>query len=288
MTSTAHENDLPLWRRLCIYQAERFPVVEHGILIAVFTFSAASFSHLCRRAPGFVGVRELVVGIVTSFLFFLLLRLFDEFKDSRDDARYRPYRPVPRGLISFAELRVMIVMCIAVIIVINTWLLPQLLVPIAATLVFMGLMAKEFGVGQWLKRHPLLYMTSHMIVMPLIDLYNTALDWLVAGVSAPRGIEIFLAVSFFNGMVIEIGRKIRAEEAEERGVDTYSALFGEARAAGLWTIAVVATFAAAVLAALQLQYGLLSLSLLAVLLPASLIPRLDICRTPNRRRRQAH
>ena len=166
----------------------------------------------------------------------------------------------------------MIVISIAVITVINTWLLPELLVPIAATLVFMGLMAKEFGVGQWLKRHPLLYMTSHMIVMPLIDLYNTALDWLLAGVSAPNGIEIFLVVSFFNGMVIEIGRKIRAEEAEERGVDTYSALFGEARAAGLWTIAVVATFAAAVLAALQLQYGLLSLSLLAVLLPASLIP----------------
>ena len=37
-------------------------------------------------------------------LFFLQLRIADEFKDYEDDARYRPYRPVPRGLVSLREL----------------------------------------------------------------------------------------------------------------------------------------------------------------------------------------
>jgi 4-hydroxybenzoate polyprenyltransferase len=41
----------------------------------------------------------------------------------------------------------------------------------------------------------------------------------------PNGLIIFLIVTFLNGVVIEIGRKIRAKEAEEVGVETYSYLW---------------------------------------------------------------
>jgi 4-hydroxybenzoate polyprenyltransferase len=43
-----------------------------------------------------------------------------------------------------------------------------------------------------------------------------------------------LAASFFNGLVIELGRKIRAPEAEERGVETYSILWGRDSAILAW------------------------------------------------------
>ena len=47
--------------------------------------------------------------IFTAFgvclLMFLQLRIADEFKDADDDARWRPYRPVPRGLVTLGELR---------------------------------------------------------------------------------------------------------------------------------------------------------------------------------------
>jgi 4-hydroxybenzoate polyprenyltransferase len=36
----------------------------------------------------------------------------------------------------------------------------------------------------------------------------------------------FFWVSFFNGTVLEIGRKIRAPQDEEAGVETYSFLWG--------------------------------------------------------------
>ena len=50
-----------------------------------------------------------------------------------------------------------------------------------------------------------------MLIMPLIDFYATACDWLTAGVLCRTGSSGVLA-SYFNGIVIEIGRKIRAPE----------------------------------------------------------------------------
>ena len=43
----------------------------------------------------------------------LQLRLADEFKDFEEDSRYRPYRPVPRGLVSLRDLAWVWAGCIA-------------------------------------------------------------------------------------------------------------------------------------------------------------------------------
>ena len=94
-------------------------------------------------------------------------------------------------------------------------------------------MSKEFFVHEWLKAHPLFYMLSHMIIMPVFDIYATACDWLMAGAAPPHGLIWFLAVSYLNGIVIEVGRKIRAPHDEEEGVETYTVLWGRSAAAGL-------------------------------------------------------
>ena len=89
--------------RWVVYQRERFPLAGHGPLVAAFSASAVCFSSLVR---GRVARRRqpLLVAFVTSLLFFLQLRIADEFKDYEEDARYRPYRPVPRGLVTLREL----------------------------------------------------------------------------------------------------------------------------------------------------------------------------------------
>src|SRR5512143_1279527 len=89
--------------RWWIYQAERFPVFAHGPLILAFSMSAMSYSALLRGADA-LRPSAALVAFVTAFLFFLQLRIADEFKDAEDDARFRPYRPVPRGLVSLREL----------------------------------------------------------------------------------------------------------------------------------------------------------------------------------------
>ncbi len=45
-----------------------------------------------------------------------------------------------------------------------------------------------------------------MFIIPLIDIYASGLDWFLAGVPPPRGLLFFFAVSYMNGIVLEIGR----------------------------------------------------------------------------------
>jgi 4-hydroxybenzoate polyprenyltransferase len=51
---------------------------------------------------------------------------------------------------------------------------------------------------------------------------------------------LFAGLSLVNGLVIELGRKIRAPGAEEVGVETYSSLYGPNRAALCWGLALTA------------------------------------------------
>src|SRR4051812_43039910 len=89
------------------YQRERFPIFGHDLLIAAFSSSAVSYSALLRgQTPR---IASIIVAFATCFLFFLQLRIADEFKDLDEDSRYRPYRPVPRGLIRLPELGVVFI-----------------------------------------------------------------------------------------------------------------------------------------------------------------------------------
>jgi len=81
-----------------VYQKERFPFIAHGPLILAFSASAVCFSSLLRE--GTPSIQSLLAAFSSSFLFFLQLRIADEFKDFEEDSRYRPYRPVPRGLVT--------------------------------------------------------------------------------------------------------------------------------------------------------------------------------------------
>jgi 4-hydroxybenzoate polyprenyltransferase len=96
-------------RRWWIYQRERFPLLLHAPLIGAFTSSAVCLSALLRGAAA-AGSADgprwpaFVAAFGTGLTFFLQLRIADEFKDHDDDARHRPYRPVPRGLVTLREL----------------------------------------------------------------------------------------------------------------------------------------------------------------------------------------
>jgi 4-hydroxybenzoate polyprenyltransferase len=221
--------------RWWVYQRERFPVLAHTPLIAAFSLSAVSYSALIRGTHHLPGWKPCVVAFVSSFLFFLQLRLADEFKDFEEDSRYRPYRPVPRGLVRLRDLAWVWAGCIAIQLALALWLAPRLIVLLLLTWTYLLLMSKEFFARRWMKARPITYMVTHMAIMPLVDLYTTSCDWVPAGLSRPpRGLLWFLLVSFFNGMVVEIGRKIRSPQDEEAGVETYSFLWGRRNAILAW------------------------------------------------------
>lgn len=244
---------LPFHRKWWTYQRERFPFVAHGALIASFSFCAVSLSRLLRGEPGWPAWPSLLVAFVTCFTFFLQLRIADEFKDHEEDLRHRPYRPVQRGLVTLRELGVVFVIAGLLQFGLALWLKPSLIWLLGVTWLYLAAMSKEFFVADWLRKRHVLYMVSHMAIMPLVDLYATSTDWLVAGDNRPPpGLGWFLAASYFNGIVIEIGRKIRSEADEEAGVETYSRLWGRGGATAAWCGAVVATATLAAIVAWRL------------------------------------
>jgi len=255
-------NTLNFHQRWWIYQHERFPILSHGLLIAAFSASAVSYSALQRGTlhggeMAMPTIATLAVAFITSFLFFLQLRIADEFKDYEEDKRYRPYRPVPRGLIQLRELGVLGGVSMVAQLMLAAWLKPSLVGLLLLAWIYFGLMSKEFFVAKWLKAHPVIYLLSHMLIMPMIDLYVTACDWMLYGsaLTVPH-VELawFLGISFLNGLIIELGRKIRAPEDEEHGVETYSALWGHRRATWIWLGIIILTAAATIGTAMQIDF----------------------------------
>ncbi len=238
--------------RWWIYQRERFPVFQHGALILAFSFAAVSYSRLLRQDYSWPEPLQFLVAFATAFLFFLQLRIADEFKDFEEDRRYRPYRAVPRGLVRLPELARVGIAAAVVQFLLALWLHPPMVFLLFGTWIYLAAMSKEFFVREWLAARPVTYLWTHMLIMPLIDLYATSCDWLVEGFSRPPpGIFLFLVVSFFNGVLIEIGRKIRAPADEEEGVQTYSVLWGARKAVAVWLAVLGLNFLFAAFAARQ-------------------------------------
>ncbi|MFY9309032.1 MAG: UbiA family prenyltransferase [Bacteroidia bacterium] len=272
--SKTEENNASFLRRLYLYQKERFPVLGHGLLVASFSFSAIAYSRICRGAEGFVNWQTYLVGIFITITLFMLVRIFDEFKDAEDDAQYRKHLPVPRGLISFKELKIMAIVIIVLQIAVNLLFFPKMLLIYIGIITYLSLMGKEFFIADWLKKHQFWYITSHMFIIPLIDIYASGLDWLIEGADAPKGLLFFFAVSYMNGIVLEIGRKIRTPESEARGVLTYTSMLGVTHAILLWIGVLFVTLCLGIAASHYAGYGSTALWVLGSIFFICMIPAL--------------
>lgn len=266
------ENQLPFLKRFWIYQRERFPLVGHGLLIASFSFSAISYSRICRGAEGFIHLGDYLAVALTCIALFFLVRVLDEFKDKDDDAKYRKHLPVPRGLISFNELKKMGIATVIIQLVINSIWEPSMLILYLLPFGYLMLMWQEFFIPEWLKKHPFWYVVSHMLIIPLIDVFASGFDWYLEGVSAPKGLLFFFAVSFMNGLVLEVGRKIRTKDQEE--FNTYSTKLGSKKATLLFLLMLVITYSLSLAAAHYANYGMMSVIILSLFLLLCSLPAL--------------
>ena len=226
--------------RLWIYQGERFPLAKTVPLLAVFSAASITVSSVLADRP-LPGLFAYAIGFALVFILFFQLRVCDEVKDHADDVAFRPERPIPRGLITLRQITRLGVGTVPIAILLALLWGHGLIWLLALVWIWLAAMTYEFGAPEWLKARPVLYLLSHMAIMPLIDLMLTGIEWLPFG-TPPAGLWYFIGLSFANGCVLELGRKIWAPVNERAGVETYSGLWGPKRATLVWLVFIGMSF----------------------------------------------
>lgn len=281
MSTAASAVRAPLAARLWTYQRERFPLAAYLPLIGISAVCAAMYSAAASGRPGLPPLPVLAVTTLTAIGFFFLLRVADEHKDAELDVRARPELPVPRGLVTLGELRRAGAVVALAAVAANALVEPRLLWVLAPAAAWAALMAREFFVPEWLRARRLAYLLSHMVVMPLLFAYLTAADWLASGAAPPRALGLFLALAFLNGLLVEIGRKLRAPADERPGVETYTESWGLRAATSAWLAVLALAAALACFAALPTGAGTIVAIGLAIMVPLTAWPAVAFLRAPT-------
>jgi 4-hydroxybenzoate polyprenyltransferase len=217
----------PFIVRFVAYLNERFPPIANVLLILVY-YSSNQFLSFALTRPGTLMHydRWSFLGMLMLVSFFFHIRVFDEHKDYEEDCRYFPQRVLQRGLVTLRHLKIAGAVAIAMELVIAAVRGPQAFAAWAVAFAFSLLMLKEFFARDFLKRHFLLYATSHMLVMPLLALTVFSFATKRWPWEAPPWFCVYAFVGFFVTFNWEVSRKIRAPEQEIDGVESYTKIFG--------------------------------------------------------------
>ena len=255
-------------KNLKIYLNERFPLGKNSFFVLIFTLSGYIYIGLLynskiikpilskgiNRVPLLWDKEidnvpiiwyKLLPLFIIIFMFFFQLRITDEFKDYEEDLKYRPYRPVQRGIISLKALGKIGIATIIIQIILAHVINPKLIYFMLLVWVYMFLMTKEFFIKNWLTERILIYALSHVVIMIFITLVilkgtgyileSHFLETLYLSLERYEknifiGLIPLFALNYLNGIVLEIGRKTRKANEEEYGVQTYSKLWGRKKA----------------------------------------------------------
>ena len=247
-----------------IYLNERFPLGKNSFFVLIFTLSGYIYTGLLYNSKIIKSILpkevnrvpllwdkeidkvpmiwyKLLPLFIIIFMFFFQLRITDEFKDYEEDLKYRPYRPVQRGIISLKALGKIGIATIIIQIILAHVINSKLIYFMLLVWIYMFLMTKEFFIKNWLTERILIYALSHVVIMIFITLVilkgtgyileSHFLETLYLSLERYEN-NIFIeliplfALNYLNGIVLEIGRKTRKANEEEYGVQTYSKLWG--------------------------------------------------------------
>ncbi|MGE0435323.1 MAG: prenyltransferase [Planctomycetota bacterium] len=220
-------HDSPFALRYLAWMRERFPLTPTLLFVVLYGTVLLYGRWLTHDGPLAIGWRELL-GFSACYGFFLMLRVFDEHKDFAKDLHNFPERVLQRGLITLGHLKVAGALCLAAQIGVSLWFDGGAFGHVwwhwVAVLVWSLLMLREFFISEWLSKRLVLYALSHMLIMPLAELWMAQMGAL--GRELPWTVLWISALSFSSGMSFEIARKLKAPEDERETVDSYTKSLG--------------------------------------------------------------
>ncbi len=235
-----------------IYQKERCPLLSYVFMSIILGACSLIYSrHLpvTLKTVQHPGVFQYAVSIISTLTFFMLLIIGDEHKDYEKYRKYYPNRPVQRGLVTLRELRRVGSFLIAVQVILAILLDPNLLGLLAIVYIWYILMFIRFFVPDLLRGKPTLYLVSHMLIVPMMMLYATAIEWLPRLGTISFGIIMFIISIFCSGMIVEIGAKLIREEDDISYEDTYTKIWGTKRTIKIWMTSLVLSYISTIAAA---------------------------------------
>lgn len=211
-------------KRIYAYSKERFNLWQFIPLSLILSGVLAAGTQVYLSQKFSIAPLSLSAGAL--FLFFLRLRIFDEFKDYDHDLQYYSHRPVPRGLISKKELIEILIPSIILEFVIAFISGRDGIILFALSFGYSLLMLKEFYIRNWIRARFATYIASHEVLLFPLFFYLCAINGFKL---------IFINIPFFWFLVIyvgsfmfllEIARKVRPEDLEVASKDTYTAQYG--------------------------------------------------------------
>ena len=218
--------------RFVVFVAERFPPAAYLPLIALFTaagYVPAAVTQGRPLDPVRYGIAA--VAVATALLH---MRIEDDLKDAEVDRVARPWRPLPRGLVTPRELEVAGAGTMLAAVALAAVLGPVALAGFLPAAGYVALADLEF-LGRT-RSHPDLvaYALVHSPIVPLL----LAFAWFAGPGAAPdAALAALVLIGWGTGLGMELARKTYARDEERPFVETYSAALGRTRALGLGAVA---------------------------------------------------
>ena len=159
-------------------------------------------------------------------LFFVELRLMDEYKDFSKDLLAHPNRPLPRGLIQLSEFQLGIKIGIFALILFDLVLyvlgLHLAFALYSVVIIHLWLMYKEFYIGEWLNQYPIFYAISHQLILIPLCLFASSCE--ISKLIIHKNDYIYGVSVLFAFFSYEVCRKL--DPSSHKVLKTYLQVYG--------------------------------------------------------------
>lgn len=200
---------------------ERTPIASY-LLICM---GPAASAYALAEKPS---IYSLSLSFLGFFIFFLVLRMMDEYKDYDKDVLAHPSRPLPRGLIALPEFKLGITIGMILLCAFDAFLLlsgyTNSFYLYSLVIIHLWLMYKEFYMATWINARPLLYAVTHQVILVTLCLYCITL-YRAPGPFAFTTIDwIFSFSVLFAFFSYEVCRKL--DPSAHKVLKTYLSVYG--------------------------------------------------------------
>jgi len=271
-----------MFRRLLIYFREMFPFQVY-LPYSLLTYFCLYFITEGILTEGELRINsEGIIGWVTVLCVLIILRILDEFKDIETDKRLFPDRPLPRGGVSFRDIKILGIALFIIMVMINIYL-SWVLLPFAAMMIYIWASYKWFFLKKIISENLFLTLITHQPITLMVNLYIVSISFKSMGFIQLNGLVIVSILAFsFPVTAWETSRKIRSTGNETDYV-TYSKLIGPVKATLLPLFSLIVTIGLFIYLGIVLNFPLIVFICLFLILISILFFYIRFQIKPNER-----